>query len=217
MYSLRFEQETNFRKKMWSILCKEYFQRYIKKSDTVLDVAAGHGEFINNIKAKKKIAIDLNPDTKKFASKEVDVIINNASNMNRIKINSIDFVFISNFFEHLEKSEIIKVVIEVKRVLRKNGRLLILQPNYRFCYKNYWNFFDHITPLDDRSMVELLKLNGFEIIKVKPKFLPFSTKGMIKKIFPDNLLLFILKLVLKINLLQKLLGGQMLIYSKNKK
>lgn len=32
------------------------------------------------------------------------------------------------------------------------GRLLILQPNVRYCGRDYWQFFDHITPVDDRAV-----------------------------------------------------------------
>ena len=118
MYELRFNKEYKFRNKVWSILCNEFFQKYIPKNSIVLDVAAGHGEFINHIKAKRKIALDLNPDTKKLVNKNIEVIISKATNMKKIKSKSVDIVFTSNFFEHLTREEIIKVIQEINRVLK---------------------------------------------------------------------------------------------------
>ena len=59
---------------------------------------------------------------------------------------------------------------------------MILQPNIRYAYKEYWDFFDHHTPLSDRSLVEALQMVGFKIEKVLPKFLPYTTKSKIPKI-----------------------------------
>ena len=70
---------------------------------------------------------------------------------------------------------------EVARTLKPGGRFLILQPNFRFCYRDYWMFFDHLTPLDDRSLVEVLETNGFRAVQVLPRFLPYTTQGDLPK------------------------------------
>jgi hypothetical protein len=56
----------------------------------VLEICAGYCEFINSIKAKRKLAFDLNPDCKKYAVEDVEVIINSSTNMQNIKNESID-------------------------------------------------------------------------------------------------------------------------------
>ena len=202
MYQRRFSADIEFRKKMWSVLCKDFFQKYIPKEAVILEVAAGYCEFINNIVGKRKIALDLNPDVKKFASGDVEVVLADSINMLKVTDSSCDVVFISNFFEHLNKEDIVKTIKEVHRVLRINGKVLILQPNIRFCYKEYWNFFDHISPLDDKSLSEVLELNGLKVIECKPKFLPYTTKSR----FPKAI--FLIKLYLRIPILQNMLGKQ---------
>ena len=47
---------------------QEFFSRYIPDNAKVLDLGAGWGEFINNIKAADKCAMDLNPETKERLS-----------------------------------------------------------------------------------------------------------------------------------------------------
>lgn len=50
------------RDQLWKVLCRYYFDRRIPANATVLDLACGYGEFINNITAAHKLAVDLNPD-----------------------------------------------------------------------------------------------------------------------------------------------------------
>jgi len=207
IYRTRFGKDIEFRDRMWKVLCK-FFQRYVPEDAAVLDVAAGYCEFINNIKAARKIAVDLNPDVKNFASSNVEVVIAESSRMKKIRNASMDIVFVSNFLEHLSKADIKKTLGEIYRVLKKGGRLLVLQPNYRFCYNDYFMFFDHITPLDDRSLSEALKLSGFRIKEVKPRFLPHTTKSRLPKS------VFLLKIYLKMPVLHRLIGKQAFIYAE---
>jgi len=208
IYHRRFGKDIEFRNKMYRVLYNEFFKKYIPKNAVVLDIGAGYCEFINNIKAKKKIALDLNPDVKQFAGNDVKVIISNSTDMKQIKSETVDVVFTSNFFEHLYRKAIVKTVKEVCRVLKKDGKILILQPNIRYCYKDYWMFFDHITPLDDRSLSEVLEINGFKVIECRPKFLPYTTKSKLPKS------IFLLKIYLKIPIIQKIIGKQAYIYAK---
>lgn len=210
IYDRRFSGDMDFRNRMYRALCEDFFQQYIPEDSTVLDVAAGYCEFINNIKAKKKIALDINPDTAGYAGKDVEVVTEPSTDMSKIGSAAIDAVFVSNFFEHLNKADISATLREIYRVLRKGGRLLILQPNFRYCHKDYWMFFDHITELDDRSLSEALEINNFKIIECRPKFLPYTTKSR----FPKSI--FLVRLYLKIGILQKILGKQAFICAEKK-
>lgn len=207
MYSMRFtKKELEEKIKVWKILAEHFFQRYIEPDFTVLDLAAGYCEFINNIKCRKKIAIDINGDIKKFANPDVEVIITPSTDLSQIQSNTIDLIFISNFLEHLRSAEEIdKTISEVYRVLKKGGMILILQPNIRYAYKNYWDFFDHVTPLSDRSMIELLLNHRFRILEVRSKFLPYSTKSRLPKFR------FFIILHLYLKPLQWIFGKQMFI------
>ncbi|MFH1904418.1 MAG: hypothetical protein ABIK53_02690 [bacterium] len=112
------------------------------------------------------------------------------------------------YHRRLGKDDIVETIKEVYRVLRKDGKFLILQPNIRYCYKDYWMFFDHITPLDDRSLSEVLEVNSFKVIECRPKFLPYTTKNKLPKS------VFLLKAYLKIPIIQKIIGRQTFICAK---
>ncbi len=77
--------------------------------------------------------------------------------MTRFADATVDRVFISNFFEHIPREAIVSTLTEARRVLKPDGRLLVLQPNVRYCAKDYWMFFDHITPVDDRALAEAFR------------------------------------------------------------
>lgn len=202
IYKRRFSDDIEFREKMWKVLCKEYFQRFVPPGSTVMEVAAGYCEFINNIEAGSKIAVDINTDTHQRAAGDVRVVITPSTDLSAIASDSVDVIFVSNFFEHITRSEITDTVRECYRTLRKGGRMLILQPNIRYVSRDYWMFFDHITPIDDRALCELLELAGFKIRKLLPRFLPYTTKSRLPKS------LFLIKIYLKIPLLYRLFGGQ---------
>lgn len=179
LYRHRFpEQELARKHAIWQVLCRRFFSRYVRPTDTVVDIGAGYCEFINNIAAAHKVAVDLNPEVKRFAATGVRVINEPCTAVSELPSGSADVVFMSNFLEHLpHKALVLETMREAHRILNANGRLIVLQPNIRFLYDEYWDFFDHHTALSDRSLVEGLQLAGFEAQVVIPRFLPYTTKS----------------------------------------
>lgn len=208
MYERRFTGEDRFRNAMWQVLCRRFFQKYIDTRATVLEVGAGHCEFINHIAAARRIAVDISSDTARHAAAGVEVVHAPSTDLSVLSDGSVDVAFASNFFEHLTRDEILTTLRELRRVLVPNGRLLILQPNIRYCYRDYWMFFDHITPLDDRSLVEALEISGFAAETVIRRFLPFTTKSRLPKSVA------LLRIYLRFPLLWRLFGAQSFIAAR---
>lgn len=179
LYRHRFpEHELAHKQAIWKVLCRRFFSRYVAAGDTVVDIGAGYCEFINNIAAAHKIAVDLNPEVKRFAAAGVQVINEPCTAIRELPTGAADVVFMSNFLEHLpSKQLVLDTFREAHRILKDSGRIIVLQPNIRFLYSEYWDFFDHHTPLSDRSLVEGLQLAGFVPDVVIPRFLPYTTKS----------------------------------------
>ena len=211
LYRKRFEKELNTRKKIWKILCEDYFQKYISPREIVCDLGAGYCEFINNIRAKSKIAVDINKETKQYANKDVTTYICSSIDLPDNLSETIDTIFASNFFEHLPtKDALIQTLIEIKRVLKPNGKLMVLTPNIKYVGPSYWDFLDHQIPLTDDSIVEALELNDFEILLKKSKFLPYSTRSKLPKAQ------FLIKTYLKLPFLHTIFGKQSFVIAKKK-
>lgn len=198
LYRRRFIKDMDFRKEMWHVLYHNFFKKYIPDNSAIIDIGAGYCEFINYVDSNKKHVYDANTDISIYANPDIKII----RDLSTIQSETMDIVFMSNFLEHLTKSEIVHTITESSRILSPNGKLLILYPNIRYCYKDFWMFLDHITPLDDRSMVELLEINGFKINENIIRFLPYTTKSNL----PHSISL--LKLYLRLPLLWKLTGQQ---------
>jgi len=194
------------RNKVWKVLCSAYFNKLVSPGDRILDLACGYGEFINNIVAGKKYAVDLNPDSPSHLNPDVTFFSSPANDLSYLTDNSVDVVFTSNFLEHLkDKDECNAVLTEVRRVLRPGGRFIIMGPNIRYCYKEYWDYYDHYLPLSHLSLSEGLLINGFDLESVTDRFLPYTMNN--SKPTHD----FLIRAYLAFPLAWKLFGAQFLV------
>jgi ubiquinone/menaquinone biosynthesis C-methylase UbiE len=210
LYDGRFsDAELAAKQVLWEALCRGFFDKYVQPDDTVLDLAAGSCEFINACRAKVKIAVDLNPQTKSYA-RDARVITAPSDDMAEVEDASVDVVFTSNFFEHLPtKQALLDTLAECQRVLRPGGRLLTLMPNLRYVKERYWDYFDHHLPLTHLSLVEGLRLAGFQPEEVIPRFLPYTVKSMPVKVRPS-----LVHAYLRLRPVWPLLGRQMFVVAR---
>jgi dolichol-phosphate mannosyltransferase len=179
LYRNRFDEADRARKAaIWRVLYREVFGHWIRSNDTVLDLGAGFCEFINGVRASRRIAVDLNPDTTRLAAPGVEVHRVSASKLDFLATGSVNVVFSSNFLEHLpDKDQLLAVLREAWRVLQPGGTLMLMGPNVRLVPGAYWDFFDHHLPLSERSLCEALTISGFDLAEVHARFLPYSTRS----------------------------------------
>ena len=193
IYELRFSNLEEYRNKVWRILAKEYFQKWIRQKDRVLDLGCGYGEFINNLSGCETHAMDLNPDARKHLRKGVIFHEQDCSEPWKIEPNSMDVIFSSNFFEHLPNKEALsQTIAHAKTALKPRGKIIALGPNISILKGKYWDFWDHHVALSDQSLSELFEIHGFTIEKSIPRFLPYNMVRVRKR--P----LFLVSLYLKI-------------------
>ena len=208
LYTNRFDsRQMQAKRVLWKVLVDDFLQNYVPSESAVLDIGGGYCEFINQIRAAKKCLIDLNPDSKLFANPDVNVLNIDVLNLDDRHFFSKQFdrIFISNFFEHLRnKEELVEIISFCFNALNPGGSLLVIQPNFKYSYKEYYDFIDHQLPITHLALQELLETIGFEIDVMIPRFLPFSTKGR-----PASPLL--LKVYLKLPFLWRFLRGQMFV------
>jgi SAM-dependent methyltransferase len=210
LYRHRFsEEDRRRRQQLWKVLCEGFFQRYVRETDTVLEVGCGFGEFLTNIVAARKIAFDLNPDVARMLPPDVEFHGQDARALDALAAGEVDVCFVSNFFEHLRsKDEMDALLLGIHRVLRPSGRLVALQPNIRYAPGEYWDFYDHHLPLSDRSCAEAFLKAGFEIEELVDRFLPYTTLSRL----PQHP--FLVRLYLRCRPAWRVMGRQFLIVGR---
>lgn len=165
------------RDRVWKYLWLYFFSKRIRSDQSVLDLGSGYGHFINNVVAKKRIAIDNWKEFKNYLAPGVDGIVSEITNLSQIPDHSVDFAFASNVFEHIEKSELEVVLSALRSKLSKIGTLTILQPNYRFAYKEYFDDYTHKAIYSHISLTDFLEAQSYKVLEVHPKFLPLTVKS----------------------------------------
>ncbi len=90
---------------------------------------------------------------------------------------SIDFMFASNLFEHLSQNEFASVLRQLKRILARNGTLNLLQLNYYYTSRKYFDDYTHRTIYSHTSICDFLEAHGYRVIECRPRFLPLTVKS----------------------------------------
>lgn len=209
LYENRFVGQCEYRNSIWRVLVNNFFAKWIPEDATVLDLGCGHCEFINNVRSKTRLGMDLNPDSAKCAAPGVRILMQNCSETWALPDDSLDVVFTSNFFEHLStKHDLRDTLLQARRCLRPGGRLIALGPNIRYLLGKYWDFYDHHLALTDLSLGEVMTETGFILEKQIPRFLPYTMSRN------RQIPLWMLRLYLKLTIAWPLFGKQFLIVIK---
>lgn len=178
IYNYRFK-DVDVKKK--NIVWKEvaaYIYKLTNHPEVVLDPAGGMCEFINNIPAGEKWTVDLNEEfLNKYADQSVKKVVGNNLAV-ELPENYFDLVFISNFLEHLDSQEQVSEFLQkMFQTVKPNGFIAVMGPNFKYAYREYFDFADHTVCLSELGVAEHLVGAGFNIKKIYPKFLPLSFRG----------------------------------------
>lgn len=208
-YARRFTPLQEYRKRVWDILTREFFQDLVGSGQSILDLGCGWGEFINQIQAAKKFGMDLNPESRDRLESDIQFLWQDCSEKWQLAPESLDVVFTSNFFEHLPSKDCLKRTLnEAFRALRPGGKIICLGPNIKCVPGSYWDFFDHHLALTDLSLKEALELANFRMERCQARFLPYTMAGGSR---PP---LWILRLYLRMPLAWKIMGKQFLLVAR---
>jgi len=167
---------TSSRQKVWKIIAN-YLQKYIPRDAIICDLGPGYCDFINNITAKEKHALDISDEIKKYANPDIVTHISSIYKLSDLKSKYFDIVFSSNTLEHLTGEQVELTLEEIKRILKPKGNIILMMPNFKFCYKVFYDDYTHKTPFTHIGLCDLLETKNLKPVKVMSKFLPFSFKN----------------------------------------
>jgi SAM-dependent methyltransferase len=162
---------------LWKTLCESYFQAQVPQDGCVLELGAGYAHFINHIACKQRLAVDAWEGITKFAAEGVTTHVGSVTDLSWVPDGSVDFVFASNLFEHLTQADFAVTLAQVRNKLKPGGSLNILQPNYHFAYREYFDDYTHVAIYSHISLADFLGTNGFRVTECHPQFLPLTMKA----------------------------------------
>lgn len=175
-FQTRFASDTR-REVLWRTLHRCYFSRLISTENCVLELGAGYGFFINGVNARRRFAVDSWPGFMEHLHPDVEGHVGDVTDLAFLPPSSVNFVFASNLFEHVTQDQFASVLSQLQRGMTSDGTLNILQPNYYYCYREYFDDYTHRTVYTHTSLTDFLEAHGFEVIECHPRFLPLTIKG----------------------------------------
>lgn len=153
----------------------------IKKDEVLLDLGCRYGNILKFC-SKKSCGTDINRHVVDVCKRRgFNVVLADATKGLPYDDKYFDVVFCKHVIEHvLDTPAFMK---EAQRVLKNNGRIILITPNI---LKRKFKFFDdaeHVKPFTSRAIKQILWDNGFELEKIsfEPKFI-FPLKSLIKKL-----------------------------------
>lgn len=162
---------------LWQALWRYKFAAMVGPDDCVADLGAGYCNFINTAVARRRIAVDAWPAFGGHAAPGVEVHVGSVTDLEFLPPNGVDFAFASNLFEHLTQPDLTVVLAGLRRAMSAAGRLAIVQPNYRYCYREYFDDYDHKSVYSHVSLADFLAANGWDVLRVEPRFMPLTVNG----------------------------------------
>lgn len=175
-----------------SQLVSHLFNRFnMKKSDTLLDVGCGRGDFTKGFKD-----LGLEVSGIDFQKSDLEMLNNIKVQYANIEKESFpfenemfDFVFSKSVIEHLWNPE--HFIKECCRVLKKDGRIIIMTPDWQSQRLIFYDDYTHRHPYTPTALKDLLKIYGFKEVSAEIFYqLPVLWKHPRLKIFSKFLQLF---------------------------
>jgi SAM-dependent methyltransferase len=161
---------------VWQVIAA-HLAHWIPPQAHVLEIGAGYCAWINAVRAARRVATDIWPDVVRYAGPGVEAqVLDATTSLRSLGEGAFDVVLASNVLEHFAPDTAADVVGDLFHVLRPGGRLLVIQPNFRYAASAYFDDYTHRAIFTDVSLPALLRAQGFAVDDVRRRFLPYSMR-----------------------------------------
>lgn len=161
---------------VWQVVAN-HLAHWIPPHAHVLEIGAGYCAWINAVRAARRVATDIWPDVVHHAAPGVDArVLDATTSLRSLGDRAFDVALASNVLEHFAPDTAASVVGDLFHVLKPGGRLLVVQPNFRYAWSNYFDDYTHRAIFTDVSLPALLRAEGFQVDEVRARFLPYSMR-----------------------------------------
>lgn len=158
----------------------------IKKDSILLDTGSGRLEFLESFENEGLTCYGIDLDV--YDNKKIFKV-----NLETEKLpfddNTFDVVYSKSMLEHIHRPQ--SYMKEVLRVLKPEGKFIVLVPNWLTSIYLYFYDSDHKQPYTEAALSDLLKISGFKDVQTEEFFqLPILWKYPVLKIVSKFLQIF---------------------------
>lgn len=132
-----------------------YFNNKIQAESKFLDIGQGNGSFVKHLVNKKINAYGCDINDSNFESEPLNY-----------ENDEFDFAMMYSVIEHINNTD--NILKEARRILKTNGNLIIITPNFKYNYQNFYDDPTHIKPFTDTGLKSILEIYNFKDIIIKP-------------------------------------------------
>lgn len=157
-----------------------YFEEFLEKANyKMLEIGCTTGNFLAN-DPENIIGIDINKKSLKIAKdRDFNVVYSDVENSLCFKDNSFDAVYASHVIEHLNNP--ILFLKECNRILKKDGLLVVITPNFSIAYKVFYDDPTHVFQFTKNSLKRCVIEAGFKNFKVQNQNVPTGIGLLLRK------------------------------------
>ena len=136
-------------------LINTFFNKDIKKNSFVLDLGTADGSFVEVAKSYGFESLGLDINKVNFETEKID-----------LKSESCDIITGNSLIEHINNPD--NLLSESKRLLKEDGILILVTPDWSQNYKIFYDDPTHVRPYTKKSLKFLLESYGFKNIYIVP-------------------------------------------------
>jgi len=155
---------------------EERIRRYQRKyaelfgpGQSVLDIGCGTGLFLEQVReiGATPTGVDsFEPSVEACASKGLNVVLDDVFHFMDTSDDTFDGVMCSHVIEHFTPDKAFDLMRSARRILKPNGRLIVITPNYaniRVMSENFWLDVTHVRPYPLPLLRYMLEELGYSI------------------------------------------------------
>jgi len=190
-------------------LQREFVRHFLHAPGKVLEVGCGKGVLLSLLKEAgiEAYGIDLSPSvveycrSKGLEAHHADVL----AHVKKLPSESLGGIFCAHVIEHMQPTDVIELLRESFRILKKGSKLVIITPNTKDLRttERFWLDVTHVRPYPEKLLRLLLQKEGF--VRVK------STTG---KEPADNIVVRLAKTFLRIWFMGFMFTGDLVVIAE---
>lgn len=136
---------------------------YFNEGDIVLEFGCGIGRVIQNIKAKKRIGVDVCQEFLDKIPEPIKKIKTDGTTIKGVKKESVDFIYSLMVFQHINKKDHLKILKQLYSFAKPGGQILIQFPNNHNGYYRQTKFVNVYSKEEIINLMADLGVDSFSL------------------------------------------------------